>query len=37
LVECLLNAVLTLARRGHREYLKKTYVVEDWKYKPEDK
>ena len=37
LVECLLNAVLTLARRGYREYLKKTYVVEDWKFKPEDK
>ena len=37
LVLCLLNAVLTLARRGHREYLKKTYVVEDWKFKPEDK
>ena len=36
LVLCLFNAVLTLARRGYREYLKKTYV-EDWKFKPEDK
>ena len=32
LVECLLGAVLTLASKGERQYLKKTYVVEDWKY-----
>ena len=32
LVECLLRAVLTLASKGDRQYLKKTYVVEDWKY-----
>ena len=38
LVECLLEAVLTLAKRGfYRDYLRKTYVVENWKYKPEDK
>lgn len=36
-IDCLLNAVLTLARRGYREFLKKTYVVEDWKFKPEEK
>jgi len=32
LLECLLGAVLTLAKKGDRRYLKKTYVVEDWKY-----
>ena len=38
LVECLLAAVLTLAKRGfYRDYLSKTYVVENWRYKPEEK
>lgn len=36
LVECLLAAVLTLAKRDRR-FLSKTYVVENWKYKPENK
>lgn len=37
LVECLLEAVLTLAKRGfYRDYLSKTYVVENWRYKPEN-
>lgn len=36
LLTCLLNAVLTLAKRD-RGFLSKTYVVEDWKYKPENK
>lgn len=36
LVQCLLNAVLTLAKRGYREYLKKTYVVENWKFEKKD-
>jgi alpha-ketoglutarate-dependent taurine dioxygenase len=36
LVECLLAAVLTLAKRDRR-FLSKTYVVEDWRYKPENK
>ena len=37
LVECLREAVLTLAKRGYREYLSKKYVVEDWKYKSKEK
>lgn len=36
LLVCLLNAVLTLAKRDRR-YLSKKYVVEDWKYVPENK
>ena len=36
LLLCLLNAVLTLAKRDRR-YLSKKYVVEDWKYVPENK
>ena len=36
LVECLLAAVLTLAKRD-RGFLSKTYVVENWRYKPEEK
>ena len=34
LLDCLLNAVLTLAKRD-RGFLSKTYAVENWKYKPE--
>lgn len=36
LLLCLLNAVLTLAKRDRRS-LSKKYVVEDWKYVPENK
>lgn len=36
LLLCLLNAVLTLAKRDRR-YLSKKYVVEDWKYVSENK
>ena len=35
LLDCLLNAVLTLAKRD-RGFLSKTYAVENWKYKPEN-
>lgn len=35
LVECLLYAVLRMARRGDRDMLKKTYLVENWKCVPE--
>lgn len=36
LVECLLCAVLKMARRGDRDMLSKTYLVENWKFKPEE-